>query len=151
MKRINIEVEEGSDALTRLRAEWQAMFCASGAPPFLSWEWLSTWHKWFGQEKHPFLLCARESGNLIALLPLCAENRQSSRFSPGLRRMSFMGESHGASDYLDILALPEFKQKSADIFIDYLALPRSFDLLELEGMATDSCTLQSLTRRFAND
>jgi CelD/BcsL family acetyltransferase involved in cellulose biosynthesis len=151
MKRINIEVEEGSDALTRLRVEWQAMFCASGAPPFLSWEWLSTWRKWFGQEKHPFLLCARECGNLIALLPLCAEKRQSSRFSPGLKRMSFMGESYGASDYLDILALPGFKQKSADIFIDYLALPRSFDLLELEGMAADSYTLQSLTRRFAND
>jgi CelD/BcsL family acetyltransferase involved in cellulose biosynthesis len=49
------------------------------------------------------------------------------------------------------LALPGFKQKSADIFIDYLAAPRSFDLLELEGMAADSCTLQSLTRRFAND
>jgi CelD/BcsL family acetyltransferase involved in cellulose biosynthesis len=148
---MNIEVVEGSDALTRLRVEWQAIFRASGAPPFLSWEWLSTWHKWFGQEKHPFLLCARESGNLIALLPLCAEKRQSSRFSPRLKRMSFMGESYGASDYLDILALPEFKQKSADIFIDYLALPRSFDLLELEGMAADSCTLQSLARRFAND
>jgi CelD/BcsL family acetyltransferase involved in cellulose biosynthesis len=151
MKRIDIEVVEGSEALTRLRVEWQAMFRASGAPPFLSWEWLSTWHKWFGQEKHPFLLCAREGGNLIALLPLCAENRQSSRFSPRLKRMSFMGESYGASDYLDILALPGFKQKSADIFIDYLALPRSFDLLELEGMAADSRTLQSLTRRFAND
>jgi CelD/BcsL family acetyltransferase involved in cellulose biosynthesis len=151
MKKINIEVEEGSEAFTRLQVEWRAMFRASGAPPFLSWEWLSTWHRWFGQEKHPFLLCARESGNLIALLPLCAENRQSSRFSPGLKRMSFMGESYGASDYLDILALPGFKQKSADIFIDYLALPRSFDLLDLEGMAADSCTLQSLTRRFAND
>ncbi|HMB29571.1 MAG TPA: GNAT family N-acetyltransferase [Blastocatellia bacterium] len=151
MKKINIEVEEGSEALSRLRVEWQAMFRASGAPPFLSWEWLSTWHRWFGQERHPFLLCARESGNLVALLPLCAENRQSSRFSPRLNRMSFMGESYGASDYLDILALPGFKQKSADIFIDYLAAPRSFDLLELEGMAADSCTLQSLTRRFAND
>jgi len=151
MKRINIEVEEGCDALTRLRVEWQAVFGASGAPPFLSWEWLSTWHKWFGREKHPYLLCAREGGNLIALLPLCAEKTQSSRFSPELKRISFMGESHGAPDYLDILALPGFKQKSADVFIDYLAAPRSFDLLEFEGMAADSCTLQSLTRRFAND
>jgi CelD/BcsL family acetyltransferase involved in cellulose biosynthesis len=151
MKRINIEVVEGSEALTRLRVEWQAMFRASGAPPFLSWEWLSTWHKWFGQERHPFLLCARERGNLIALLPLCVEKRQSSRFSPGLKRMSFMGESYGASDYLDILALPGFKQMSADIFIDYLALTRPFDLLELEGIAADSCTLQSLARCFAND
>src|SRR5215813_9006444 len=141
MNNIKIEIEEGFEALTRLRVEWQAMFGASGSSPFLSWEWLSTWHKWFGREKRPYLLCARERGNLIALLPLCAEKRQSSRFSAGLKRVSFMGESYGASDYLDILALPEFKQMSADIFIDYLALPRSFDLLELEGMATDSCTL----------
>lgn len=151
MKRINIEIEEGIDALTRLRVDWQAMFGASDASPFLSWEWLSTWHKWFGQEKQPYLLCARERGNLIALLPLCAEMRQSSRFSPTLNRISFMGESYGASDYLDILALPGFKQKSADVFMDHLAAPRSFDLLELEGMAADSYTLQSLTRRFAND
>jgi len=151
MKRINIEIEEGCDALTRLRVEWQAVFGASGAPPFLSWEWLSTWHKWFGREKQPYLLCAREKGNLIALLPLCAEKKRSSRFSPGLKRISFMGESYGASDYLDILALPEFKQMSADVFINYLAAPRSFDLLELEGLAGDSHTLQSLTRRFAND
>src|SRR5262245_21840079 len=151
MKKINIEVEEGSEALTRLQVEWQAVFHASGAPPFLSWEWLSTWHRWFGQERHPFLLCARESGNLIAVLPLCAENRRSSRFSPRLSRMSFMGESYGAADYLDILALPGFKEKSADIFIDYLAAPRSFDLLELEGMAADSYALHSLTRRFADD
>jgi|SRR5262245_13986324 len=151
MKRINIEIEEGCDALTRLQVEWQAMFGASGAPPFLSWEWLSTWHKWFGREKQPYLLCARERGNLIALLPLCAERRRPSRFSPGLKRISFMGESYGASDYLDILALPGFKQKIADVFIDYLAAPRSFDLLELEGMAADSGALRSLTRRFAND
>src|SRR5262249_34300717 len=130
MTKINIEVEEGSEALTRLRVEWQDMFRASGAPPFLSWEWLSTWHRGFGRERRPFLFCARESGNLIALLPLCAEKRRSSRFLPRVKRMSFMGESHGASDYLDILALPGFKQKSADIFIDYLAAPRSFDLLE---------------------
>jgi CelD/BcsL family acetyltransferase involved in cellulose biosynthesis len=151
MKEIKIEIEEGFDAFIRLRAEWKAMFGASGAPPFLSWEWLSTWHKWFGQEKQPYLLCARAKGNLIALLPLCAEKRRSSRFSPRLKRISFMGESYGASDYLDILALPEFKQKSADVFIDYLALLPSFDLIELEGMAADSCALLSLTRRFAND
>jgi CelD/BcsL family acetyltransferase involved in cellulose biosynthesis len=151
MNEIKIEIEEGPDAFARLRTEWKAMFGASGAPPFLSWEWLSTWHKWFGQEKHPFLLCARERGNLIALLPLCAEKGRSSRFSPRLKRISFMGESYGASDYLDILAMPGFKQKSADVFIDYLASTHSFDLIELEGMAADSCALQSLTRRFAND
>src|SRR5262249_14722741 len=141
MKEITIEIEEGVDALAKLRVEWQALFVESGAPPFLSWEWLTTWHKWFGQERHPYLLCAREEGNLIGLLPLCAEKRQLSRFSPRLKRISFLGESYGASDYLDILALPRLKQKSADLFMNYLGALRSFDLLELEGMSSDSYTL----------
>lgn len=150
MKEITIEIEEGVDALTKLRGEWQALFGESGAPPFLSWEWLATWHKWFGQEKYPYLLCAREEGTLVGLLPLCAEKRQLSRFSPRLNRISFLGECYGAPDYLDILALPRLKQKSADLFMNYLAGLRSFDLLELEGMSTDSYTLQLLTKNFAN-
>ncbi len=150
MKEITIEIEEGADALTRLRMEWQALFSESGAPPFLSWEWLATWYKRFGQERHPFLLCAREKGSLIGLLPLCAEKRQLSRFSPRLNRISFLGECYGAPDYLDILALPRLKQKSANLFINYLAGLRSFDLLEFEGMSADSYTLHLLTRNFAN-
>ncbi|MGE0131178.1 MAG: GNAT family N-acetyltransferase [Blastocatellales bacterium] len=150
MKEINIEIEEGVKALTNLRAEWQALFAASGAAPFLSWEWLTTWHKWFGQEKHPYLLCAREEGSLVGLLPLCAEKRQSSRFSPRLKRISFLGELHGAPDYLDILALPGLKRKSADLFVNTLGLSNSFDLLELEGLSADSYTLQLLTKQFAH-
>ena len=150
MKEITIEIEDGVDALTKLRAEWQTLFGESGAAPFLSWEWLATWHKWFGREKHPFLLCAREEGTLIGLLPLCAEKRRLSRFSPRMNRISFLGEAYGAPDYLDILALPGRKRKSADLFMNYLAELRPFDLLELEGMSADSYTLQVLTRHFAN-
>jgi CelD/BcsL family acetyltransferase involved in cellulose biosynthesis len=151
MKEVTIEIEEGVDALTRLRAEWQKLFVASGAPPFLSWEWLTTWRKWFGQEKHPYLLCARSEGSLVGLAPLCAEKKQPSLFAPSLKRLSFLGELYGAPDYLDILALPGFKRKSADLFMDYLAKSPSFDLLELEGMSADSCTLQLLTRRFGRN
>src|SRR5262249_7790003 len=133
------------------RAEWQALFGNSGAPLFLSWEWLVTGHKWFGAGKHPFLLCARADGVLIALLPLCAERRQMSRFSPKLKRVSFLGESYGAPDYLDILALPGFKKECAELFMNYLAKLRSFDLLEFEGMSADSYTLRLLTKHFANN
>lgn len=151
MKEITIEIEEGVDALTSLRAEWKKLFAASGAPPFLSWEWLTTWRKWFGQEKQPYLLCARVEGSLVGLLPLCAEKKRPSLFAPSLKRLSFLGELHGAPDYLDILALPSFKRKCADLMMDYLAQSPSFDLLELEGMSADSCTLQLLTRRFGRN
>jgi CelD/BcsL family acetyltransferase involved in cellulose biosynthesis len=150
MNQLTLEIEEGVDALSKLQTEWRSLFAESGAPPFLSWEWLSTWHKWFGGEKHPYLLCARENKKLIGLLPLCAEKRQSSRFAPSMKRISFLGEAYGAPDYLDILATRGSKQKSADLFMNYLATLQSFDLLELEGMSADSYTLQLLTKHFAN-
>jgi CelD/BcsL family acetyltransferase involved in cellulose biosynthesis len=151
MNQITIEIEEGVDALSKLRGEWQALFVESGAPPFLSWEWLSTWHKWFGQERHPYLLCARQNEKLIGLLPLCAEKRRVSHVLPRLRRISFLGEAYGAPDYLDILAAPMMRKQSADSFMNYLAALRSFDLLELEGVSADSYTLQLLTKHFANN
>src|SRR5262245_43175012 len=121
MNQLTIEIEEGVDALSKLQMEWQSLFAESGAPPFLSWEWLSTWHKWFGGGKHPYLLCARENKKLIGLLPLCAEKRQTSRLAPRMKRISFLGEAYGAPDYLDILATPSWKHKSADLFMNYLA------------------------------
>src|SRR5215831_6286459 len=131
MNQLNIEIEEGVDALAKLKMEWRSLFIDSGAPPFLSWEWQSTWHKWFGEGKHPYLLCARENKKLIGLLPLCAEKCQSSRLAPRMHRISFLGECYGASDYLDILAPPKSKQKSADLFVNYIAALQTFDLLEL--------------------
>jgi CelD/BcsL family acetyltransferase involved in cellulose biosynthesis len=151
MNKVTIEIEEGVDALPNLEMEWRSLFAESGAPPFLSWEWLSTWHKWFGEGKHPYLLCAREDKKLIGLLPLCAEKRQSSRLLPRMKRISFLGESYGAPDYLDILAPPRLKQRSADIFINYIVALQSFDMLELEGMSADSYTLHLLTKHFANN
>src|SRR5262245_55845557 len=116
MNKLTIEIEEGVDALSKLQKEWKSLFAESGAPLFLSWEWLSPWHKWYGVGKHPYLLCARENKKLMGLLPLCAEKRHSSRWLPRMNRISFMGEAYGAPDYLDILSTPRLKQKNADLF-----------------------------------
>ncbi|MCG3162926.1 MAG: hypothetical protein JMDDDDMK_04287 [Acidobacteria bacterium] len=151
MNNIDIDIVEDIGTLTELRADWQKLFQVSGAPPFISWEWLITWYKWFGHEQQPWTLCAREGGRLVGLFPLCAQKKRPSLFTPTLNRLSLMGEFYGAPDYLDMLALPGLKQKTADLFLNHITQLRSFDLLEFEGLSSDSYTLLSLTRHFGNN
>ena len=75
MGKLVVEEMSGSEAFSLLAPEWQALFNATNASPFLSWEWISAWHKWLGREKRPRLFCAREDGLLVGLLALGEEER----------------------------------------------------------------------------
>jgi CelD/BcsL family acetyltransferase involved in cellulose biosynthesis len=151
MSDLSVEIVGGNQALTEMRAEWQALFEVTTAPPFLSWEWVSTWNRWFGQEKDPFIFCARDEGRLVGLLALGEEKKKASLISPAARSFSFLGGPEGAPDYLDILALPGYEQKCAVAIFERLAALDLFDLLELEGIAADSPTLPMLALRFGDN
>ena len=49
MGKLVVEEMSGSEAFSLLAPEWQALFNATNASPFLSWEWISAWHKWLGR------------------------------------------------------------------------------------------------------
>src|SRR5438445_13373705 len=69
MSNFVVEEQRGAAALEALRPEWQALFSAPGAPPFLSWEWLSAWQQSFGDNKTPRLLGVRAGGTLVGPAP----------------------------------------------------------------------------------
>lgn len=146
----NSVVEElnGSQAFSSLRSEWQALFKSANASPFLSWEWIACWHQWLGAGKQPYLLCVRKGRNLIGLLPLCREERRLKGTTTRLRRLSFLGEQLGGSDYLDVLAQPGCEQECARLIFSHLAENAEFDLLEFDGIAFDSPSLPWLTLLF---
>ncbi len=139
----NLKVEEvgGAQALSALREQWQALFRLTKATPFLSWEWMSTWQRWFGQNGKPRLLCVREGSTLVGLLPLYQAEGP-------VRRLSFLGEDYVGADYLDALVLPGREQEAADALFRHLAKDASFDLLDLKGLAEDSFSLSSLIWHF---
>jgi CelD/BcsL family acetyltransferase involved in cellulose biosynthesis len=147
----NLEVVEirGAAAFDTLRNEWQTLFRAAGASPFLTFEWLSTWHEWLGSGREPLLLCAREDGQLVGLLPLAVEERRLWKCFGKLQRLSFLGEAFGGADYLDVIALPERRAAVSALLFDHLAQRGGFDLLELEGFATDSPNFAALLARFS--
>jgi len=147
MSKLVVEELSGSQALSSLGPEWQALFNEANASPFLSWEWITAWHNWLGQGKQPRLLCAREDARLVGLLPLGEEAQRLKGTRIQVRRLAFLGEGLGAADYLDVLSLPGYEQKCADALFDHIARHTEFDLLELEGLASDSQSLPWLALR----
>jgi CelD/BcsL family acetyltransferase involved in cellulose biosynthesis len=141
----------GPEALSLLASEWQALFNATNASPFLSWEWISAWHKWLGREKRPRLFCAREGGLLVGLLALGEEERRLKGTPARLRRISFLGDQLGGSDYLDVLALPGYEQECANVLFGHIAEHIKFDILELDGLPWDSPSAPWLACRFGGN
>ena len=151
MRKLAVEEMSGPKALSSLETEWRALFNETDAPPFLSWEWISAWHEWLGREKRPLLLCAREDGALVGLLALGEEERRLKGTPARIRRISFLGEQLGGSDYLDVLALPGYEQDCANALFGHLAEHVKFDVLELDGLPCDSPSVPWLAWRFGGD
>lgn len=68
-----------------------------------------------------------------------------------VRRLSFLGEEYVGGDYLDVLALPGREPEMAGEMIKHLLKERSFDILDLDGVAADSPSLSQLVWYFATD
>jgi CelD/BcsL family acetyltransferase involved in cellulose biosynthesis len=148
LSKLVVEELSGVEALSSLAPEWQALFDLTSASPFLSWEWISAWHKWLGHEKHPRLFCAREGGLLVGLLALGEEERRLKGTPARVRRISFLGDQLGGSDYLDVLALPGYEQECANVLFGHIAERVEFDILELDGLPFDSPSAPWLAWRF---
>jgi CelD/BcsL family acetyltransferase involved in cellulose biosynthesis len=151
VRKLVVEEVSGAEALSSLAPEWKALFNATNASPFLSWEWISAWHKWLGREKHPRLFCAREGGLLVGLLALGEEERRLKGTPARVRRISFLGDQLGGSDYLDVLALPGYEQDCANVLFGHIAKHIEFDILELDGLPCDSPSAPWLAWRFGGD
>lgn len=151
MSRLSVTEATGPHALASLRAEWQGLFLeAETASPFLSWEWIASWHARLGQGITPRIFCARADGSLVGLLPL-GEARGRGRLTRSVRLLSFLGERFVGGDYLDVLGRPGAEQDAAQAIFEHLAQEASFDVLQLDGVAGDSPTLALLAWRFAED
>src|SRR5262249_58046748 len=112
MRKLAVEEMTGPKALSSLETEWRALFNETNASPFLSWEWISAWHKWLGRGKHPRLFCAREGGLLVGLLALGEEERRLKGAPARGRRISFLGEGVRWSGYPGVLAPPRCEHGS---------------------------------------
>ena len=81
---------------------------------FLTWEWLSTWWKHFGNERIFRLITVRDDEKLIAAAPLMSSKYKLAGLK--LTKMEFVGTP--AADYQTFL-LTEKKAECASLMLDY--------------------------------
>jgi CelD/BcsL family acetyltransferase involved in cellulose biosynthesis len=119
--------------LTALKEEWQALAGrSSDATLFQTWEWQSTWWRHFGRGRL-WILTARDGETLVGLAPLYI----SRYHGLPLRRVAFLGT--GASDYLDVVTLPDRAIECRAAFFHYLACHRrAWDLVDLQQWREDA-------------
>ena len=142
MSQILIEKTSGEDIFASLQTEWQQLFTKTNCAPFLAWEWLSVWFKWFGADRTPFILKAYRENQLIGLLPLGWQEKKI--LGMRLQRLGFIGEMQGGADYLDLIAKPEDKAEILSAMFDFLKTETSFEVLCLENLKSDSETVEFL-------
>lgn len=125
-----VEPLDDDGALDRLEDDWRALHTAVGATPFQSWEWARAWWTHRGRGRL-LILCARDGGDLVGLLPLVV-----APMGP-LRRVTFLGAPE--ADYQDLLAAPARAAEVRDAFAAWLATAaRAWDVVDLPDVAEDS-------------
>lgn len=135
-----------AEAFCSLGGEWESLIRASASRNiFLTWEWISTWWQVFGSRLEPWILHARDpsSGQLAGIAPFVLRQHP---FRP-YRELSFLGNTVGSADHLDVLSRVEDEDAVSNAFAEFLVSHQNrWDVLRLDGMACES-RLVSLLRQ----
>lgn len=109
---------------------------------FSTWEWVSTWWKYFGKNKQLKVLLAEENNKIIGIAPFMYSF--SSRYGTRFAKLEFIGTPH--SDYNDFLIVDK-REECLKLFIDYLRrIPERWNFLWLIDMRSDSENINALSK-----
>jgi CelD/BcsL family acetyltransferase involved in cellulose biosynthesis len=144
---LTVEGVEALAAFEALRQEWNAAAAANVDPNvFLTWEWLATWWRYFGEpnanaELH--VVTVRDEEGLVAAAPLF---RKHWGYGP-LRAPVLHQISYDAGDYGGVLLLRRHGE-AVDALVDHLAqqVHQGVDGVVLSRLTTDSTFLAELRR-----
>jgi CelD/BcsL family acetyltransferase involved in cellulose biosynthesis len=87
-------------------------------------------------------LTAFSSDRLVALLPLCVEDKKVLKIP--VKKLAFIGSEIGGAAYLDVLAAPGDRSAATAAFLEFLYRDEKIDLFELEGIGADSSLLTAI-------
>ncbi len=116
---MEVETITTEDAWAGLEAEWDPLVERSAsATVFLAWEWLWPWWRCFRRKGDELLiLVAREGASLVGLAPLYRSRVKASHRIGSLRRIGFIGDRSGDSEYLDFAIEPGREGEVAAAFL----------------------------------
>jgi CelD/BcsL family acetyltransferase involved in cellulose biosynthesis len=129
-----------ASGFAEIRDQWRELNLAARAGTmFLSPDWLEPWFAHFGAGKELQIICVREGGRLIGVLPLMLEEG----------RLAFLGDGETGCDYLDVIAAPGREREVLERAFEQV-MELEWDVLDLDGMSRESPTAQWLAQRYPN-
>lgn len=143
-----LQVREVGD-FESLRDKWDSLLKRNllGNNVFLTWEWLSTWWKYFGGGRKLLLLLVEEGDKVLAIAPLMLTRYKL----PGLgsiNKIEFVGVRH--SDYNNFIVL----RKETDclrLIVDYLMDNYAgWDWIELKEIPETAENASNLEKFFSD-
>jgi CelD/BcsL family acetyltransferase involved in cellulose biosynthesis len=103
---------------------------------FLTWEWLSSWWKYFGDKKKFLTITVADDSKILAAAPLM--HTRSSSLGAGIQRIEFIATP--ASDYQSLL-LTERSEEHVRKILEYVTQTETdWDIIELRDIPENSLT-----------
>lgn len=132
-----------------LRMEWDHLHGqCENASVFMTWAWHHTWWSVFGDNNELSLLCVRDNGKLVAMMPLYIRQFQW----PRAQRVMFIGTGEGetdevATEYLDALVTPEYAPTAISLMLNWLDEHCGDMYFEFQQVLEDSYLYQALQQK----
>src|SRR5690242_11881141 len=102
---LTLDIVTSLPDIERLMPDWERLAAADPAEGFFrSATWYLSWIRHIRPNAKPFVFVAREAGEVVAIAPFCIQKQNGF-----LRKLSLAGSDVVCGEYLDVVALPEFR------------------------------------------
>lgn len=148
---LSIDCLQSETALEQIKPIWQALERRDyECTPFNTWLWLSTWWKHYARSSDELvLLVARDAGRVVAIAPLYVERARMCRVIP-VKVLRFLGSGRDTSpDYLNIIALPEYRESAQLAILDHLPTLSGWHKLYLSDVREQSSFARAIRQFIA--
>ncbi len=153
---LEINVIDNEQAFDELEDEWNQLLERADTHVFQSFEWQRTWWKYFGGNGRLHILAFRDEERLVGIAPFYISEVQLYGLYT-YRHLQFLAgclpagdasdtfSKYSLSDYLDLIADPEYREKIAETLMSYLAEQRNFfDQISLDELPEDGVMMEHL-------
>jgi hypothetical protein len=145
-----ISVQEINDEAEffHLRESWNTLLSKSSfGSPFLRWEWLVNWLRFFGANCQLSILLMKDGESLVGVAPLVVQSLGFGSLS--INQMQLLGASSVGSDYLDIICENGKEMLVSRAVFKYLQAHRyRWDAIQLTHIPENSTSVNSLVESF---
>jgi CelD/BcsL family acetyltransferase involved in cellulose biosynthesis len=154
-----VEVIEDTLGFDKIRDQWSALIERTSAHIFQTYEWQRLWWEHFGRHRSLHIVLFRHEGVLVGIAPFflyapsflgVTISRDLYLLGSGVDNPGFEGvlDGYTPSDYLDIIALPEFEKSVARTLLKHLGeIGDLYDKILLNELPEDSILMREVVPR----